>query len=153
MTSPTTQNFNTTLSFSASSNFPYKVTEHKSLYDVDNWKTLPGRHAQLSVKKWTGVGKSEVEKEWEDLCDSAKLSLPGYMVQIIYLEAVNLQFSPSSKGFDLLLCLDWLTHIFSLLYRKFIEILGSLLGSLWNPKQKCVNSESQKSETKIEEMW
>lgn len=54
MTSPKTYNLNITLS--ASSHFLYKVTEHKSLYDVDNLKTPPGRDAQFSVKK--------KEQEW-----------------------------------------------------------------------------------------
>lgn len=98
MTSPTTQNLNITLS--ASSRFLYKVIEHKSPYDVDDWRTGPGRHAQFSVKKISRSEQVRGGKSVRGLCDSAILPsfpLPGYMVQLICLEAVNLQFNSSSE--------------------------------------------------------
>lgn len=83
MTSTIIQNLNITLS--VSSHFLYKVAEHKSLDDVDNWKTVPGRHAQFSVRKMNRSGQVRGGKRARGRSDCAKLFLPGYMVQLIYL--------------------------------------------------------------------
>lgn len=88
------------------------------------WKT-----SMVSVKKWTGVGKSGVGEEW-GASVTAKPFLPGYLVQFIYLQAPNLQFSPSSKGCDLLGCSGWLTHVFISPCRKYLKLAYcGLLGS------------------------
>lgn len=97
------------------------------------WKT-----SMVSVKKWTGVGKSGVGEEW-GASVTAKPFLPGYLVQFIYLQAANLQFSPSSKGCDLLGCSGWLTHVFISPCRKYLKLAYcGLLGSSRNPT-KTVN--------------
>lgn len=92
VTSPLTQNLDCLLQVVSFTN----STERKSLSDVDSRRTVPGRHAWLSVKKKkrTGVGKSGVEKEQED-CQAFPARIHG----TLHLSGgCELTFSPSSKG-------------------------------------------------------
>lgn len=93
MTSPTTPNLNITLY--APSYFLYGGTGYKSFYDVDNWRMVPGRQF-FCVRNEQDRGGRRVGR----LRGSAKRSLPGRMVQFIYLQAVNLLLRPLSRGFD-----------------------------------------------------
>lgn len=117
---------------------------------------VPGRHAQFFLfffgHKMNRSGQVRGGKRARGLCDCAKPSLPGYMVQFIYVEAVNLQFSPSSKGFDSLLCLHWLTPIFILPGRKLLKI--AYCGLLRKTRRNtCELAPSQKVKQTAEELW
>lgn len=74
MTSPMTQNLKLKRSLLQVASFTKSLNINHFMMLTIGGQCL--EDVQFSVKKLTGVGKSEVEKERED-SDSAKLSLPG----------------------------------------------------------------------------